>query len=108
MLHEPSKTHRQDSLLWMEANYKNGKLKRPFTAYLDNGSVENRTEYMNGRLHGRYATYNRHGIVVEEEHLSGKKQGAYRIFHETGHPSRVESYTNKVNSSHVWSSTKAG
>jgi len=77
----------------MEANYRNGELHGPFTAYFDDGAVENRTEYMNGRLHGPYVAYNRHGIVVEEgKFVRGKKQGTYRIFHETGYPSRVENY----------------
>jgi len=42
-------------------------------------------------LHGAYIADKKQGFVIEEgKCVRGKKQGAYRVSHDTGGPSRME------------------
>ena len=53
--------------------------------YYDNGQLEYRFKYLNGKEHGTWKSWDENGkLWFQEEYRNGKSHGTWKVWHENG------------------------
>lgn len=79
------KTYYPNGVLWLELNYKNGKLEGKQKAYFEDGKIQTEDEYINDKRNGLYKGYSSNGkLYVEYTFIDDKKNGPFSYYYKSG------------------------
>ena len=75
-------------------SYVDGKRQGPQLAMDQNGQLQERINFYNDQLHGKYVKYNRNKIKEEREYEFGTLNGLVKIYHDNGKLMEESPYAN--------------
>ena len=81
----PYESYHENGQLEVKFTYKDGKLDGPYEWYYSNGQLWKKYTYKDGKLDGPYEWYLSNGQLLEKcTYKDGKEDGPYELYHENG------------------------
>lgn len=88
--------------LFIEENYKNGKLHGDFKRWFENGNLAIEAQYANGKSHGELTEYYENGNKKEEGNYIDGKYFVKNFWDENGEQTLINGNGNKIESYGDW------